>query len=109
MAGTPLAEDLGLADHHRIEGGCDGEDMAHRVGTGMSVYRVGNGVRGQSGPFGEQSRDGPRRPLRVGMGALDLDPLPASTGIQARLCRSDLLVEIEALVILERRDGARTE
>jgi enamine deaminase RidA (YjgF/YER057c/UK114 family) len=25
-----------------------------------------------------------------------LDPLPASTGIQARLCRSDLLIEIEA-------------
>ena len=28
------------------------------------------------------------------------DPLPASTGIQARLCRSDLLVEIEAIAIL---------
>ena len=26
---------------------------------------------------------------------IGLDPLPASTGIQARLCRSDLLVEIE--------------
>ena len=26
-----------------------------------------------------------------------LDPLPASTGIQAKLCRSDLLVEIEAI------------
>jgi enamine deaminase RidA (YjgF/YER057c/UK114 family) len=35
-----------------------------------------------------------------------LDPLPASTGIQARLCRSDLLVEIEAFAIV-RRDGAR--
>jgi enamine deaminase RidA (YjgF/YER057c/UK114 family) len=32
--------------------------------------------------------------------ALGLDPLPASTGIQARICRSDLLVEIEALAIL---------
>lgn len=28
------------------------------------------------------------------------DPLPASTAIQARLCRSDLLVEIEAIAIL---------
>lgn len=28
-----------------------------------------------------------------------LDPLPASTGIQAKLCRSDLLVEIEAIAI----------
>jgi 2-iminobutanoate/2-iminopropanoate deaminase len=37
---------------------------------------------------------------------LGLDPLPASTGIQARLCRSDLLVEIEAFAIV-RRDGAR--
>lgn len=34
--------------------------------------------------------------------ALGLDPLPASTGVEARLCRSDLLVEIEAHAILER-------
>jgi enamine deaminase RidA (YjgF/YER057c/UK114 family) len=34
--------------------------------------------------------------------ALGLDPLPASTGIQARLCRSDLLIEIEAHAIIER-------
>jgi enamine deaminase RidA (YjgF/YER057c/UK114 family) len=32
--------------------------------------------------------------------ALGLDPYPASTGIQARICRSDLLVEIEALAII---------
>ena len=32
--------------------------------------------------------------------ALGLDPFPASTGIQARICRSDLLAEIEALAIL---------
>lgn len=31
---------------------------------------------------------------------LKLDPLPASTGIQARLCREDLLVEIEAIAII---------
>lgn len=31
---------------------------------------------------------------------LNLDPLPASTGIQARLCREDLLVEIEAIAML---------
>ncbi len=30
---------------------------------------------------------------------LGLDPLPASTGIQARICRSDMLVEIEAIAI----------
>src|SRR5579884_1531346 len=29
-----------------------------------------------------------------------LDPLPASTGIQAILCRPDLLVEIEAMAVL---------
>jgi len=29
-----------------------------------------------------------------------LDPLPASTGIQAKLCRPDLLVEIEAIAIV---------
>jgi 2-iminobutanoate/2-iminopropanoate deaminase len=34
--------------------------------------------------------------------ALGLDPFPASTGIQARICRSDLLVEIEAIAIMAR-------
>lgn len=38
--------------------------------------------------------------------ALGLDPFPASTGIQARICRSDLLVEIEALAIVI-REGAQ--
>ena len=33
---------------------------------------------------------------------LGLDPLPASTGIQARLCREDLLIEIEAMAVIER-------
>ncbi|HOW64729.1 MAG TPA: Rid family hydrolase [Candidatus Paceibacterota bacterium] len=37
--------------------------------------------------------------------ALGLDPFPASTGIQARICRSDLLVEIEAMAILYRGEG----
>jgi len=37
-----------------------------------------------------------------------LDPLPASTGIQAILCRPDLLVEIEAMAIFESdRNGAK--
>jgi enamine deaminase RidA (YjgF/YER057c/UK114 family) len=31
---------------------------------------------------------------------LGLNPLPASTGIQARLCREELLVEIEAIAML---------
>jgi enamine deaminase RidA (YjgF/YER057c/UK114 family) len=35
--------------------------------------------------------------------AQDLDPLPASTGIQAHLCRPDLLVEIEAIAIFRRQ------
>jgi enamine deaminase RidA (YjgF/YER057c/UK114 family) len=30
---------------------------------------------------------------------LGLDPLPASTGIQAHMCREDLLVEIEAIAV----------
>ncbi|MFW6205626.1 MAG: Rid family hydrolase [Gemmatimonadota bacterium] len=33
---------------------------------------------------------------------LGLDPLPASTAIQARICRSDLLVEIEAMAVRTR-------
>lgn len=32
-----------------------------------------------------------------------LDPLPASTGIQAILCRPDLLVEIEAIAVFVKR------
>lgn len=35
-----------------------------------------------------------------------LDPLPASTGIQAQLCRPDLLVEIEAIAIFRRAPAA---
>ena len=35
-----------------------------------------------------------------------LDPLPASTGIQAILCRPDLLVEIEAMAIFESGRGS---
>lgn len=34
--------------------------------------------------------------------ALGLNPFPASTAIQARICRSDLLVEIEAIAMLVR-------
>jgi enamine deaminase RidA (YjgF/YER057c/UK114 family) len=34
---------------------------------------------------------------------LQLDPLPASVGIQARLCREDLLVEIEGLAIIRKK------
>jgi enamine deaminase RidA (YjgF/YER057c/UK114 family) len=34
------------------------------------------------------------------MNAIGLDPLPASTGIQAHLCRTELLVEIEAIAFL---------
>ena len=33
---------------------------------------------------------------------LALDPFPASVGVQARLCREDLLVEVEALAVLRR-------
>ena len=36
-----------------------------------------------------------------------LDPLPASTGIQAILCRPDLLVEIEAIAMFRRDDAER--
>jgi 2-iminobutanoate/2-iminopropanoate deaminase len=39
-------------------------------------------------------------------GWLGLNPLPASTGIQARLCREDLLVEIEAMAVTARHTGA---
>ena len=41
------------------------------------------------------------------MTAIGLDPLPASTGIQARICRSDLLVEIEAIAIIPAGNGPR--
>jgi enamine deaminase RidA (YjgF/YER057c/UK114 family) len=35
-----------------------------------------------------------------------LDPVPASTGIQVRLCRSDLLVEIELMAIIPKESEA---
>jgi 2-iminobutanoate/2-iminopropanoate deaminase len=34
-----------------------------------------------------------------------LDPLPASTGIQAKLCRPELLVEIEAIAMFRTKKG----
>jgi len=34
---------------------------------------------------------------------LGLDPLPASTGIQATICREDLLVEIEAIAVQQEK------
>jgi len=37
--------------------------------------------------------------------ALGLNPFPASTAIQARICRSDLLVEIEAIAIMVRPES----
>jgi 2-iminobutanoate/2-iminopropanoate deaminase len=36
---------------------------------------------------------------------LRLNPLPASVGVQARLCRQDLLVEIEAVAVLSGSGG----
>lgn len=38
--------------------------------------------------------------------SLGLDPVPASTGIQARICRSDLLVEIEAMAVVREEGGS---
>jgi enamine deaminase RidA (YjgF/YER057c/UK114 family) len=35
-----------------------------------------------------------------------LDPLPASTGVQAKLCRPELLVEIEAIAVFRNRPEA---
>jgi 2-iminobutanoate/2-iminopropanoate deaminase len=38
--------------------------------------------------------------------AEQLDPLPASTGIQAHLCRPELLIEIEAIAVFRRPPAA---
>jgi len=38
-----------------------------------------------------------------------LDPLPASTGIQAILCRPDLLVEIEAIAMFRQKSPSEQE
>jgi 2-iminobutanoate/2-iminopropanoate deaminase len=37
---------------------------------------------------------------------LKLDPLPASVGVQTRLCREDLLVEIEAFAIFQAKGSS---
>jgi 2-iminobutanoate/2-iminopropanoate deaminase len=39
---------------------------------------------------------------------LRLDPLPASTGIQAKLCRPELLIEIEAIAMFRQLSGDET-
>jgi enamine deaminase RidA (YjgF/YER057c/UK114 family) len=36
----------------------------------------------------------------------ELDPLPASTGIEAKLCRPELLVEIEAIAMFRKPEAA---
>jgi 2-iminobutanoate/2-iminopropanoate deaminase len=41
--------------------------------------------------------------------AQGLDPLPASTGIQAKLCRPELLVEIEAIAMFRKPEIASPE
>ncbi len=38
-----------------------------------------------------------------------LDPLPASTGIQAILCRPELLIEMEAMAIFETERGSNNQ
>jgi enamine deaminase RidA (YjgF/YER057c/UK114 family) len=38
--------------------------------------------------------------------AQGLDPLPASTGVQAILCRPELLIEIEAIAVLQTEPNA---
>lgn len=38
-----------------------------------------------------------------------LDPLPASTGIQAKLCRPELLVEIEAIAIFRKLENPQEQ
>ena len=39
--------------------------------------------------------------------AMGLEPVPEATAIQARICRSDLLIEIEALAVVDRTRGPR--
>jgi enamine deaminase RidA (YjgF/YER057c/UK114 family) len=41
--------------------------------------------------------------------AQGLDPLPASTGIQAKLCRPELLVEIEAIAMFRKPEGRASD
>ena len=48
----------------------------------------------------ERDYDNFNRVRTMFMDGIGLNPLPASTGIQARICRSDLLVEIEAIAII---------
>jgi enamine deaminase RidA (YjgF/YER057c/UK114 family) len=40
-------------------------------------------------------------------GSEGLDPLPASTGIQAKLCRPELLVEIEAIAVFRHASASK--
>jgi enamine deaminase RidA (YjgF/YER057c/UK114 family) len=49
----------------------------------------------------ERDYDAFNRTRNLFFRCMAVDPLPASTGIQVRLCRADLLVEIEAFAIVK--------
>ena len=63
----------------------DAREVASKI-LGMQL------VTHQTGPAGQKVRR-----LYVEQG---LEPLPASTAIQATMCREDLLVEIEAIAMI---------
>ena len=63
---------------------------------------TGYGQQGKSGRDIERDYKDFNEVRTAFFGWLGLDPLPASTGIQARLCREDLLVEIEAIAGMPR-------
>ncbi len=53
-----LAVDLGLADHHRVEGGGDPEEVAHRGATEMDVEPVVIGkLTGAVGEVGQAATE----------------------------------------------------
>jgi enamine deaminase RidA (YjgF/YER057c/UK114 family) len=56
----------------------------------------------------ERDYDDFNRMRTLFMDGIGLNPLPASTGIQARLCRSDLLVEIEAIAMIPRHQARQS-
>ena len=75
MGGTDLPQDLRLADDLTIERRSNREDVAQRGGVVMGVTLIGDFVAADVTGRAEIVPDHRRHPFRLGMDALDFDPV----------------------------------
>ena len=70
-----LAQDLGLADHHRVEPGGHPQRVGRRVDVEVDVQVRGQQADVQPGPLGEHRTDVGQATVEGGDGGVDLDPV----------------------------------